>query len=49
MGKAIFNEKGKLLNTLEIYLNMESTFPEELAKPTRDGDEIYITLLLAGG
>ena len=47
--KVIFDEKCKLLNTLEIYLNMESTYPEELAKITRDGDEIYLTLLLAGG
>ena len=49
LGKVIFDEKGKLLNTLEIYLNMESTYPEELTKTTRDGDDIYLTLLLAGG
>ena len=45
----LFDGKGKLHNTLEIYLNMESTYPEELAKPTREGDEIFITLMLAGG
>ena len=47
--KILFDKKGRLHNTLEIYLNMESTYPEELAKPTRDGDEIYVTLMLAGG
>jgi hypothetical protein len=30
-------------------VNMESTYPEELAKPVRDGDEIHITLMLSGG
>jgi molybdopterin converting factor small subunit len=45
----LFDGKGKLHNTLEIYLNMESTYPEELARPTRDLDEIFITLMLAGG
>lgn len=48
MQAALF-EKGKLRNTIEIYLNMESTYPDELARPTRDGDEIHVTVMLAGG
>jgi molybdopterin converting factor small subunit len=40
---------GRLRNHIEIYVNMESTYPEELAKPVRDGDEIHITLMLSGG
>jgi len=45
----LFDKNGKLKNIIEIYLNMASAFPDELAKPTRAGDEIHITILLAGG
>jgi molybdopterin converting factor small subunit len=45
----LFDGSDKLLTTVEVYLNMQSTYPEELAKPTQNGDEIHITLLLAGG
>ena len=47
--EGLFDKKGKLLNWVEIYVNMESAFPEELAKPVKDGDEIYLTIMLAGG
>ena len=46
---ALFDKKGKLQNVVEIYVNMESAYPEELAKPVKDGDEIHITVMLAGG
>jgi adenylyltransferase/sulfurtransferase len=49
MKKALFDKNGKLKNIIDIYLNQESTFPEELAKPVKDGDEIHITVILAGG
>ena len=45
----LFDKKGKLFNYVEIYVNQESSYPEELAKPVRDGDELHITLMLAGG
>jgi adenylyltransferase/sulfurtransferase len=45
----LFDDNDKLHRTVEVYLNMQSTYPEELAKPTQSGDEIHITLLLAGG
>ena len=45
----LFDGKGKLKNTIEIYLNMESAYPDELLKPTREGDQIHVTVLLAGG
>jgi molybdopterin converting factor small subunit len=48
MRDALF-EGTKLRNTIEIYLNLESTYPEELRKATKDGDEIHVTVLLAGG
>jgi molybdopterin converting factor small subunit len=34
---------------VEVYVNNESAYPEELAKPVQDGDEIHLILMLAGG
>lgn len=49
MEKKLFDGKGKLQNVIEVYVNMESAYPDELAKTVKDGDEIHITLMLAGG
>lgn len=49
MDKAIFDKKGKLINIVEIYVNLESAYPDELAKQVKDGDEIHLTYMLAGG
>jgi sulfur-carrier protein len=49
MGKVLFNKKGKLVNVIEIYLNLKSAYPDELAKQIKDGDSIHITLMIAGG
>ena len=49
MKEGLFDNNGKLINVLEIYVNQESAFPEELAKPVKDGDKIYLTIMLAGG
>ena len=45
----LFDKKGKLRNYVDIYVNQESSYPEELAKPVRDGDELHIMLIIAGG
>ena len=49
LGQALFDAGGGLRSTIEIYLNMESAWPGELEKPTRSGDEIHVTVMLAGG
>jgi len=49
MGKALFDKKGKLLRVIEVYINSKSAYPNELAKQVKDGDNVHITLLLAGG
>ena len=49
MRDGLFEKNGKLLNTIEIYINRESAYPDELAKPVKDGDEIHLTVMLAGG
>jgi molybdopterin converting factor small subunit len=45
----LFGKDGKLLNYVDIYVNYESSYPEELARPVKDGDELHITLIIAGG
>jgi len=49
MREALFAKKDKLLNTVEILLNHISAYPNELVKSVKDGDEIHIVLMLAGG
>jgi molybdopterin converting factor small subunit len=49
MGEALFNKEGELRNHIEVFLNLETTYPKELAMPVRDGDEIHIAVMVAGG
>jgi molybdopterin converting factor small subunit len=49
MESSIFGKNGKLSNIVEIYLNLQSAYPNELARPVKDGDEIHVTMMLAGG
>jgi len=49
MEKALFVKKDKLLNIVEVYVNHASAHPNELVKPVKDGDEIHLVIMLAGG
>lgn len=49
MEKALFSKKDKLLNIIEVYVNHASAYPNELLKPIKDGDEIHLVVMLAGG
>jgi molybdopterin converting factor small subunit len=49
MEKALFAKKDQLLRNVEIYLNHNSAYPNELVKPVKDGDEIHLVVMLAGG
>ncbi len=49
MEKALFAKKDKLLNVVEVYVNHTTAHPNELAKPVKDGDEIHLLVMLAGG
>jgi molybdopterin converting factor small subunit len=49
MEKALFAKKDKLLNTVEVYVNHTSAHPNELVKPIKDGDDIHLLVMLAGG
>jgi molybdopterin converting factor small subunit len=45
----LFDAKGELLKYIEIYLNAESTYPDELKKSIKHGDKLQITAILSGG
>ena len=49
MEKALFVKKDKLLNIVEIYVNHATAYPNELVKPVKEGDEIHLVVMLAGG
>jgi molybdopterin converting factor small subunit len=49
MKDALFDKKGKLRNYVEIYVNGESAYPNELAKEVHDGDAVHLVFFLAGG
>jgi len=45
----LVDEDGKVLNYIDIYVNGKSSYPEELVKPVKDGDELYILRAIGGG
>lgn len=46
---SLCDKRGQLYNYYEIYVNSESSYPEELRKPVKDGDELTIAIFIAGG
>ena len=49
MEKALFAKKDKLLNVVEVFVNDATAYPNELAKPVKDGDKINLLVMLTGG
>ncbi len=49
MEKMLLAENGELLSDIGIYLNGEDAYPDELAKPVKDGDELYLLYVIGGG
>ncbi|MFH1169222.1 MAG: MoaD/ThiS family protein [Chloroflexota bacterium] len=47
--KALFDDEGQLLNIIEVYINSESAYPDELARPVKPGDELHILFAVDGG
>jgi molybdopterin synthase sulfur carrier subunit len=43
------DEQERLLPYYEIFVNSKDAYPEELAKPVKDGDVITVVVLLDGG
>ena len=49
MKKQLFSKHGNLFENIIISVNGESAYPEQLAKPVKDGDELNILLIIGGG
>ncbi len=47
--KEIFDKDGKLLEYLSVFVNREIAFPDEMATPVKDKDEIHLIPLIGGG
>jgi len=47
--KILFDKYNKLLEYIDIYINGESTYPEELNRRVNDGDELFIMAVIVGG
>lgn len=49
MEKMLLAKNGKLFDYVNIYINGEDAYPDELAKPVKDGDELHILYIIGGG
>jgi molybdopterin converting factor small subunit len=47
--KWVFKDNGQLTDFIEIHVNMESSPGDALSQPVKDGDEIFIVMMLTGG
>lgn len=47
--KWIFDERRQLRRHVFVYVNAESTYKVELAKPVKDKDNLIIAVLITGG
>jgi len=45
----LLDKDGSVLSYVDIFVNGKSSYPEELAKPVQDGDELYILMDISGG
>ena len=45
----LFSKDGNLFENIIISVNGESAYPEQLAKPVKDGDELNIVIIIGGG
>ena len=49
MKKQLFSKNGDLFENIIISINGTSAYPEQMAKPVKDGDELNILLIIGGG
>lgn len=47
--QVLFDENGLFTDEVNIFINYGTIFPEELSKPVKDGDELYIIPTIMGG
>ena len=49
MEKRVSGKSGRLLDLVEVFVNGKSAYPDEESRRVRDGDEIHLMLMFAGG
>ena len=49
LAKILLNKDGSLLHTYDVFINGESAYPNEMNKPVKDGDKLYIVPIIHGG
>ena len=49
MKKQLFSRNDNLFENIIISVNGESAYPEQLAKPVKDGDKLDIIFIIGGG
>jgi molybdopterin converting factor small subunit len=49
LGELIFYRDGQLQTFIEIYVNRKAAYPGELSRKVEDGDDIHLTMTIAGG
>lgn len=49
MEKKLFGGNGKLKGYVEVFVNGQATGPQELSYPVKEGDSLWVVVLLAGG
>jgi len=47
--RLLFDKDGKLVRYVEVFVNKVTAYPDELAKPVNDGDEISLVYVISGG
>ena len=45
----LFDRKGRLHGYIDVFVNRQSAYPEELARPVADGDKLHIINIIVGG
>lgn len=45
----LFDPGGKIKSYIEVYVNLQSTYPREIDTPVKDGDEIHLVMIFTGG
>ena len=45
----VFNERGELSDQIYVSINLNSAYRARSEEPIKDGDELYIVLIIAGG
>jgi hypothetical protein len=49
MKRWLFREDGQLANFIDIFVNLDSTYPDELSRQVTETDEIFIVMMINAG